>query len=163
MLFAYPVSDPKRFGVATIDKKGKVIKIEEKPKNSDSNLAVTGLYFYDNNCVKFAQSLKPSIRKELEITDLNNIYLKNNLLEAQILGRGFAWLDCGTCDSLIEASVFVQTIEKRTGFKIACLEEIAYNNGWIKKENVLALSKKYKNNSYGDYLKNLVYKNGFLC
>lgn len=156
IIFAYPVNDPWRFGIANLDKQGKVIKLEEKPKNTKSNLAVTGLYFYDKNAVKFAQTLKPSERLELEITDLNKIYLQNDNLSSEVLGRGFAWLDCGTYDSLNEASIFVQTMEKRTGFKIACLEEIAYNNKWIDEDKIINLAKKYKNNSYGEYLMQLI-------
>ena len=155
-IFAYRVNDPQRFGVVEFDKNKKVISIEEKPKNPKSNFAVTGLYFYDNDVIKIAKNIKPSLRGELEITSINEEYLKRDKLQVKLLGRGFAWLDTGTCESLLDASQFVQTIEHRQGCKIACLEEIAYNNGWITKEKVLEIAKPLSKNGYGLYLKKLV-------
>ena len=155
-IFGYRVNDPQRFGVVEFDKNKKVISIEEKPKNPKSNFAVTGLYFYDNDVIKIAKSIKPSLRGELEITSINKEYLKRDKLQVKLLGRGFAWLDTGTCESLLDASQFVQTIEHRQGYKIACLEEIAYNNGWITKEKVLEIAKPLSKNGYGLYLKKLV-------
>ncbi len=155
-IFGYRVNDPQRFGVVEFDKNKKVISIEEKPKNPKSNFAVTGLYFYDNDVIKIAKNIKPSPRGELEITSINEEYLKRDKLQVKLLGRGFAWLDTGTCESLLDASQFVQTIEHRQGYKIACLEEIAYNNGWITKEKVLEIAKPLKKSGYGLYLKKLV-------
>lgn len=155
-LFAYQVDDPRPFGVVEYDKNNKVLSIEEKPKNPKSNFALTGLYFYDNNVIDIAKNIKPSNRGELEITSINQIYLKQKNIEVELLGRGFAWLDTGTFDSLLEASMFVATIEKRQGYKVACLEEIAFNKGWIDKEKVLKSAEGHSKNSYGEYLKNLV-------
>ncbi len=154
-IFAYTVNDPERFGVVSF-KDGFPHKIEEKPSKPESNLAVTGLYFYDNSVVDIAKQVQPSKRGELEISSINDVYLKNKETTVEILGRGFAWLDTGTCESLLEAGKFVETIEKRQGYKIACLEEIAYLNKWISKENLLRSSKKYKNSEYGLYLENLL-------
>ena len=154
-VFGYQVKDPQRFGVVEFDKDGKAVSIEEKPQNPKSDFAVTGLYFYDNSVVKFAKDLKPSARGELEITDLNRIYLENNKLNVEILGRGFAWLDTGTHASLLRASQYVQTIEENQGIKIACLEEVAYKMGFISKEQILKNIEKYKNNEYYSYVKNL--------
>ena len=136
-IFGYHIKDPERFGVVEFDAKGKVLSLEEKPSKPKSNFAITGLYFYDNSVVDIAKSLKPSPRGELEITDINNIYKENNNLKVELLGRGFAWLDTGTHDSLLEAGQFVQTIEHRQGLKVACLEEIAFMNGWISKKDLL--------------------------
>ncbi len=157
-VFGYYVSDPERYGVVEFDKNKHVISIEEKPKNPKSNYAVVGLYFYDNNVVKYAEKLTPSNRGELEITDINKKYLENNALDVEIMGRGYAWLDTGTFDSLLDASRFVETIENRQGLQIACIEEIAYRNGWISKQDVLAVSEKMSKNSYGKYLAELVKK-----
>ncbi|MCC3862335.1 glucose-1-phosphate thymidylyltransferase RfbA [Pseudemcibacter aquimaris] len=151
-VFGYHVSDPERFGVVDFDEHGKVTGIEEKPQKPKSNYAVTGLYFYDNDVIDIAKNIKPSARGELEITDVNKAYLENNMLNVNLLGRGFAWLDTGTHDSLMEASHFIQTVEKRQGFKIACLEEIAYNKGWLNKGDLLQRAEKLNNTSYGQYL-----------
>ena len=155
-VFGYRVNDPHRFGVVEFDKEMNAISIEEKPQHPKSNFAVTGLYFYDNDVVKIAKTIKPSSRGELEITSINEEYLKRGTLKVELLGRGFAWLDTGTHDSLLEAGSFVQTIEHRQGYKIACLEEIAYNNGWIDKIKILEIAKPLSKNGYGEYLKRLV-------
>ena len=155
-IFGYLVQDPERFGVVEFDKSGKVISLEEKPKNPKSNYAVTGLYFYDNNVVEYAYNLKPSLRGELEITDLNKIYLEKNILKAEILGRGFAWLDTGTFESLLQAANFVQSMEINTGMKIAALEEVACRMGYISKEKLDILANRYIQNGYGKYLKKIV-------
>tara|TARA_B100000941_G_scaffold289625_1_gene269409 strand:+ start:3133 stop:4005 length:873 start_codon:yes stop_codon:yes gene_type:complete len=154
-IFAYRVSDPERFGVVEFDEAHKVLSLEEKPSSPKSNYAVTGLYYYDNNVVDYAKSLKPSPRGELEITDLNKVYLKEEKLNVQKLSRGYAWLDTGTPESLIEASHFIYTLEKRQGKKISCLEEIALYKGWISKENLLA-NIHNKKGHYVDYLRELV-------
>jgi glucose-1-phosphate thymidylyltransferase len=156
VVFGYQVKDPERFGVVEFDKDKNAISIEEKPTKPKSNFAVTGLYFYDNDVIKIAKNVQPSHRGELEITTVNQEYLKKGKLKVELLGRGFAWLDTGTHDSLIEAGQFVQTIEHRQGYKIACLEEIAYNNGWINKEKVLEIAKPLSKNGYGQYLYDLV-------
>ncbi len=152
-VFGYFVEDPERFGVVEFDSEGKVLSLEEKPKNPKSNYAVTGLYFYDNRVVEIAKNLKPSERGELEITDLNKEFLKLNQLDVKLLGRGFAWLDTGTMDSLIEAGQFVQLVEKRQGVKISAIEEIAYKNGWISKEKLLESAERYGKSTYGAHLK----------
>ena len=154
-IFGCQVKDPKRFGVVEFDEKGNVISIEEKPPAPKSNFAITGLYFYSNEVVQIAKSIQPSSRGELEITDINNAYLKSGNLSVELLGRGFAWFDTGTHESLLNAGQFVQTIESRQGYKIACLEEIALYNGWITKSKLLELAQAYKKNSYGDYLRSL--------
>ncbi len=159
-VFGYYVNDPERYGVADFDKDGKVLSIEEKPANPKSNYAVVGLYFYPNSVVEIAKNIKPSARGELEITTVNQVYLKNEELKVQIFGRGFAWLDTGTHDSLSEASVFVEVLEKRQGLKISCLEEIAWRNGWISDEQLLEIVETMKKNSYGQYLQKLVDKKG---
>ncbi|GAM63312.1 glucose-1-phosphate thymidylyltransferase [Vibrio ishigakensis] len=151
-IFGYQVKDPGRFGVVEFDEHQKAISIEEKPIVAKSNCAVTGLYFYDNRAVAFAKQLTPSARGELEITDLNEMYLKDGCLNVEVLGRGFAWLDTGTHESLHEASSFVQTIENVQGLKVACLEEIALKHGWLTKQKVLELSKPMMKNDYGQYL-----------
>lgn len=154
-IFAYLVKDPERYGVVEFDENEKALSIEEKPKNPKSNYAVPGLYFYDNRVVEFAKNLKPSYRGELEITDINKIYLELGELEVGIMGRGTAWLDTGTFDSLHEASQFVKVIESRQGFKISCIEEIAYRFGYIDKDKLLASAEKYGKSGYGDYLKTI--------
>ncbi|MDA8613515.1 glucose-1-phosphate thymidylyltransferase RfbA [Gammaproteobacteria bacterium] len=151
-IFSYYVNDPERFGVVELDVSGKVLSIEEKPSKPKSNYAITGLYFYDNDVVNIARSIQPSARGELEISDVNKAYLARHDLDVKLLGRGFAWLDTGTHDSLMEASQFVQTVEHRQGLKVACLEEIAYNNGWLSKTLLLKQAKKLQKTSYGDYL-----------
>lgn len=155
-VFGYYVRDPERYGVVALNEKGKAISIEEKPEKPKSNYAITGLYFYDNKVVEYAGILKPSARGELEITDLNRIYLELGELNVELLGRGFAWLDTGTHDSLIEASTYVATVEKRQGLKISCIEEIAYRMGYIGHEQLLALAEPLAKNQYGQYLSNLV-------
>jgi len=155
-VFGYWVNDPERYGVAEFDKNGKVLSLEEKPKNPKSNYAVVGLYFYPNKVVEVAKRIKPSARGELEITTVNQEFLKEERLKVQTLGRGFAWLDTGTHDSLSEASNFVEVIEKRTGLKIACLEEIAYNSGWINSDKMREIAQPMIKNQYGQYLLDLI-------
>jgi len=155
-VFGYQVNDPERFGVVEFDSQSRAVSIEEKPEKPKSNFAVTGLYFYDNDVVDIAKEVKPSNRGELEITSVNQAYLKRGDLNVQLLGRGFAWLDTGTHESLLEASHFVETIEKRQGFKIACLEEIGWRNGWLSSEDVLSQAEKMKKNDYGVYLEKIV-------
>lgn len=152
-IFGYYVHDPERFGIVEFDKEGKVISVEEKPKEPKSNYCITGLYFYDNRVVDFAKKVKPSARGELEITDLNRMYLEDATLNVKLLGRGYAWLDTGTMDSLVEATEFVQMIEKRQSIKISALEEIAYHNNWIDKNALLASAEKYGKSPYGEHLK----------
>lgn len=151
-VFGYWVNDPERYGVAEFDKSGNVLSIEEKPKNPKSHYAVVGLYFYPNSVVKIAKSIKPSARGELEITSVNQHYLAENNLKVELMGRGFAWLDTGTHESLLEASLFIQTIEKRQGLKVACIEEIAYEKGYISKQKLLELAEPLAKNQYGQYL-----------
>lgn len=151
-IFGYHVKDPERFGVVDFDETGKVLSIEEKPFTPKSNYAVTGLYFYDNEVIKIAKSIIPSLRGELEITDVNKAYQARGELKVELLGRGFAWLDTGTHDALMEAGQFVQTVEHRQGLKIACLEEIAFRNGWLSKELLLSQAEALKKTSYGEYL-----------
>uniref|UniRef100_Q47GN7 Glucose-1-phosphate thymidylyltransferase n=1 Tax=Dechloromonas aromatica (strain RCB) TaxID=159087 RepID=Q47GN7_DECAR len=151
-VFAYHVHDPERYGVAEFNAQGKVLSLEEKPKCPKSNYAVTGLYFYDNQVVELARSLKPSARGELEITDLNSLYLEQGQLNVEIMGRGYAWLDTGTHDSLLEAGQFIATLEKRQGLKVACPEELAYRQGWINAEQLTALAVPLAKNGYGQYL-----------
>ncbi|MBR5295380.1 MAG: glucose-1-phosphate thymidylyltransferase RfbA [Clostridia bacterium] len=154
-VFGYYVNDPERFGIVEFDENGKVISIEEKPQNPKSNYCVTGLYFYPAGVSTMAKNVKPSARGELEITTLNEMYLKKDLLDVQLLGRGFAWLDTGTTDSLVEAAEFVQMIEKRQGIKISAPEEIAYKNGWISREKLLESAQRYGKSPYGAHLKNV--------
>ena len=151
----YHVEDPQRFGIVEFDKDGKVISVEEKPENPKSNYAITGLYFYDKDVVEYAKQVKPSARGELEITTLNDIYLQKGRLDVKLLGRGFAWLDTGTMDSLIDAGDFVRMIEKRQGIKISAIEEIAYKNGWITKEKLTESAERYGKSSYGAHLLNV--------
>lgn len=155
-VFGYQVKDPERFGVVEFDEQQRVMSIEEKPKHPKSNFAVTGLYFYDNDVIQIAKQVEPSERGELEITSINQAYLERGDLNVELLGRGFAWLDTGTQGSLLEAAQFVETIEKRQGYKVACLEEIALNNGWLSKEEVLAIGQTMNKNGYGQYLISLV-------
>ncbi len=155
LVFAYPVRNPHEFGIVEVDKNEKALTIEEKPANPKSNLAVPGIYFYDNRVVDFAKTLKPSKRGELEITDLNRIYLDEGSLKVKILGRGIAWLDAGTHESLLQASVFVQTVEERQGLMVSCPEEIAYRMGFIDKQQLMHLGEELDKNQYGEYLKKL--------
>jgi len=155
-IFGYKVKDPERFGIVEFNENMEVISIEEKPKKPKSNVAVTGLYFYDNQVIEFAKNVKPSTRGELEITDVNQMYLDKGLLSLELLGRGFAWLDTGTHETLLDSSLFVETIERRQGYKIACVEEIAFNNGWLSSQEIKELAKPMLKNSYGRYLLNLI-------
>ena len=155
-VFGYYVDDPERFGIVEFDHEGKAISIEEKPAQPKSNYCVTGLYFYDNNVVKYAKELKPSARGELEITDLNRVYLEKGDLNVELLGQGFTWLDTGTHESLVDATNFVKTVETHQHRKIACLEEIAYLNGWISKDEVMEVYEVLKKNQYGQYLKDVL-------
>lgn len=155
-IFGYYVDDPERFGIVEFDKNGKAISIEEKPLNPKSNYCVTGLYFYDNSVVKYAKELKPSKRGELEITDLNRIYLEKGDLQVEVLGQGFTWLDTGTHESLVEATNFIKTVETHQHRKVGCIEEIAYLNGWIDKEQMLKIYEPMKKNEYGQYLKDVI-------
>lgn len=155
-VFGYQVKDPERFGVVEFDEQKRAISLEEKPKQPKSHFAVTGLYFYDNDVIQIAKQVKPSERGELEITTVNQMYLERGDLNVELLGRGFAWLDTGTHSSLLEAAQFVETIEKRQGYKVACLEEIALNNGWLSKEQVLEIGRTMSKNTYGQYLISLV-------
>jgi glucose-1-phosphate thymidylyltransferase len=155
-VFGYQVKDPERFGVVAFDENKKAISLEEKPEKPQSNFAVTGLYFYDNDVIEMAKKVKPSHRGELEITTLNQMYMERGDLNVEVLGRGFAWLDTGTHESLLEAAMFVETIEKRQGYKIACLEEIAFNHGWLSNKQVMQAAKALSKNSYGKYLNDLI-------
>ena len=156
IIFGYPVKDPERYGVVEFDSQGKVIGIEEKPEKPKSKYAVPGIYFYDNQVIEIAKSLKPSARGELEITDVNLVYLNRGELQVELLGRGYAWLDAGTHGSLHQATSFIQAIQQRQGFKIGCVEEIAFRKGYIDKEQLLALARKYAKNEYGGYLAGIV-------
>ncbi len=158
VIFGYNVNNPERYGVVEFDENGNVLSIEEKPDKLKSNYAVTGLYFYDNNVIDIAKSLKPSNRGELEITDVNNEYLKGKKLDLKLLGRGFAWLDTGTYDDLLEAGKYIAATESRQGLKIGCIEEIAYKMGFINERNLLEIAEKYNKNSYGEYLKRILEK-----
>ncbi len=155
-VFGYQVKDPERFGVVAFDENKKAISIEEKPEQPKSNFAVTGLYFYDNDVIEIAKKVKPSHRGELEITTINQMYMERGDLNVELLGRGFAWLDTGTYESLLEAAMFIETIEKRQGYKIACLEEIAWRNGWLSNQQVMDAAKALSKNSYGEYLADLI-------
>jgi glucose-1-phosphate thymidylyltransferase len=155
-VFAYHVHNPERYGVAEFDSTNKVLSLEEKPKNPKSNYAVTGLYFYDKDVVTMAKSLKPSPRGELEITDLNRLYLEKEKLNVEIMGRGYAWLDCGTHDSLLEASQFIATLENRQGLKVSCPEEISYRRGWITASQLEKLAAPLSKNGYGQYLQSVL-------
>lgn len=155
-VFGYQVKDPERFGVVEFDENKRAISIEEKPNKPKSNFAVTGLYFYDNDVIEIAKQVKPSERGELEITTINQLYMERGDLSVELLGRGFAWLDTGTHESLLEAGMFVETIEKRQGYKIACLEEIAYNSGWLSKQQLLDIGQSMSKNIYGQYLLSIV-------
>ena len=155
-VFGYYVDDPERFGIVEFDAAGRAVSIEEKPAKPKSNYCVTGLYFYDNRVVNYARELKPSARGELEITDLNRIYLEKGALNVELLGQGFTWLDTGTHESLVDATNFVKTVETHQHRKIACLEEIAYRNGWISREDVLRVYEELKKNQYGQYLKDVL-------
>jgi glucose-1-phosphate thymidylyltransferase len=155
-VFGYPVNDPERFGVVELDENDKVLSIEEKPTQPKSNYALTGLYFYDNDVIEIAKQIKPSIRGELEISSVNQAYLDRGDLRVELLGRGFAWLDTGTNETLLAAAQFVETIETRQGYQIACLEEIAYNNGWLSREQMKAIGKELSNCIYGKYIQSLL-------
>ena len=154
-VFGYHVDDPERFGIVEFDKQGRVLSVEEKPTNPKSNWAITGLYFYDNRCVEYAKKQKPSARGELEITDLNRVFLNNGELDIKLLGRGFAWLDTGTMESLIDAADFVKTVQTQQGIRISAPEEIAYRKGWIDKEKLIESAEKYGKSDYGKYLKQI--------
>ena len=155
-VFGYEVNDPERFGVVDFDSEMNVLSIEEKPKKPKSNYAVTGLYFYDNKVIEYAKNVRPSSRGEIEITSINQMYLNNNSLSVKLLGRGFAWLDTGTHDSLLDASSFVETIQKRQGYKVACLEEIAWKNGWISLSKLQKVIEEHSSNDYGNYLSRII-------
>ena len=155
-MFAYPVSDPERYGVAEFDDQGRVLSIEEKPRMPKSRYALTGLYFYDSSVVERAQQVQPSARGELEITDLNQLYLNEGLLRVELMGRGMAWLDTGTCDSLNDASGYIRTLENRQGLKVGCPEEVAWRQGWINAEQLTALAEPLKKSGYGNYLMQLL-------
>lgn len=157
-VFAYRVSDPERYGVVSFDDKGRALNIEEKPARPESHFAVTGLYFYDNDVVEIAKQVKPSPRGELEITDVNKAYLERGDLHVQLMSRGYAWLDTGTCESLLEAGTFFETLERRQGLKVACPEEVSWRNGWIGDEELLALASHLTKNRYGQYLSGLVHQ-----